>query len=461
MVGGGLAGLTAAWALRGFADRIVVVERDRYPEGVEYRPGVPQARHAHLVMEAGHRALEEMMPGIRRQLTDAGAQFVSATRDLRWLSSAGWMADYDPASVSFLCCTRPLLDKAVLDRVRADGSIEFLEGTEVVGLLGSSRAVTGVRVRARGASDGGGDGDGDGEIGGEVGGGRAGGGRSDAVRSAVEEIPAQLVVDATGRRATTPAWLAELGCPPVPEEQVDAGVAYATRLFHRPPGFDPGWKSAYIQTAAPHIKTLGVLIPVEGDRWIVGLGGMRGAEPEPGEAGYNKLLNELRHPILSEALRDAEPATEVRGFRPGPSVRRHYERSPVQGLLVTGDAASSFNPVYAQGITVAAFAARALRRSLVRRGDLGPATVRDAQRGIMEASKAPWMMSSSEDVRFPATTGGPSGALIRLQHRALDRVLAAATRDPAVTSAFHEVLAMTSPPSALLRPNVLAGVLRG
>lgn len=436
VLGGGLAGLTAAWALRGFADRIIVVERDRYPEGVEYRPGVPQARHAHLVIDAGHRALEEMMPGIGRQLTGAGAEFVSASRELRWLCSAGWMAEYAPASVSFLSCTRPLLDKAVLDRVRADGSVEFLEGTEAVGLLGSSRAVTGVKVRARGASDADG-------------------------RREVEEIPAHLVVDATGRRSALPAWLAELGCPPVPEEQVDAGVAYTTRLFHRPPGFDPGWKALYVQTSAPDAKTFGTLLPVEGDRWIVALGGVRGAEPEPGEEGYNKLLNELRHPILRDALREAEPATEARGFRPGPSTRRHYERAPVQGLLVTGDAATSFNPVYGQGVAVAALCALALRRSLVRRGDLGPAAVRDAQRGIAAASKAPWMMSGSEDVRFPATTGGPGGALIRLQHRALDRVLAAATRDPAVSSAFHQVLSLTAPPTALLRPGVLAGVLRG
>ncbi|MFJ9695922.1 NAD(P)/FAD-dependent oxidoreductase [Kitasatospora sp. NPDC101183] len=435
VIGGGLAGLTAAWALRGFADRIVVVERDRYPEGLEYRPGVPQARHAHLVMETGHRVLEEMMPGIGAELTEAGAEFVTSSRDLRWLCSAGWMAEYEPTKVSFLCCTRPLLDKAVLDRVRADGSIEFLESTETVGLLGSARAVTGVRLRSRASSDGG--------------------------RAEVEDLPAQLVVDATGRRSSVPDWLVGLGHAPVPEEQVDAGVAYATRLFHRPPGFDPDWKALYVQTSAPHVRTLGTLLPVEGDRWIVGVGGMRGAEPEPGEEGYNKILEELRHPILREALRDAEPATEVRGFRPGPSVRRRYERGPVPGLIVTGDAATSFNPVYGQGVAVAALSARALRRSLVRRGDLGPATVREAQRGIMEASKAAWMMSSSEDVRFPATTGGPSGALVRLQHRALDRVLAAATRDPAVTSAFHEVLSLTAPPSALLRPKVLAGVLRG
>ncbi|MGA5820242.1 FAD-binding monooxygenase [Kitasatospora sp. NPDC094028] len=450
VIGGGLAGLAAAWALRGAADRIVVVERDRYPDQPRFRAGVPQARHGHLVLEAGHRALEELMPGIKHQLTQAGAEPVTVSRDLRWLSAAGWMADY-PAQVAFLSCTRPVLDHAVLDRVRTERSIEFLEGTEVVGLLGSAGAVTGVRVRARGGSDGPDAADGDPAE------GAGGAGRGD-----VREIPADLVVDAAGRTTATAAWLAELGCPAVPEERVDAGVAYSSRLFHRPAGADlGGCKAVYLQTKAPHAARMGVLLPVEGDRWIVSLAGMRGAEPEPGEAGFAKHLDGLRDPSLREALRSAEPASEVRGFRPGPSVRRHYERGAPAGLIAIGDAASTFNPVYGQGISVALLGALALRRSSLRHGGIGPAMARDARREITAASKNPWIMAGAEDARFPATTGGPSGALVRLQHRFLDRVLAAATHDPAVTAAFHEVMSLVAPPSLLFRPTVIASVLRG
>ncbi|WP_371522372.1 FAD-dependent monooxygenase [Kitasatospora sp. NBC_01300] len=430
VIGGGLAGTVAAWALRGFAERIVVVERDRYPAEPTFRAGVPQGRHAHLVLEAGHRALEEMMPGIKKELTEAGAMRVAVSGDLKWLSSAGWMAQY-PAQLAFLSCTRPVLDKAVLDRVRADPTIEFLEGADVVGLLGSARTVTGVKVRDRGPE-----------------------------RGEVREIPAELVVDAAGRTTSVPDWLAELGHPPVPEERVDAGVAYSSRLFHRPAGVDIGYKAIYLQTKAPDAPHLGVLLPVEGDRWIVSVAGMRGAEPEPGEAGFTKQLARLRDPSIREALQQAEPAGEVRGFVPGPGIRRHYERSAPDGLVVVGDAASTFNPVYGQGVTVALFCARELRRTTLRHGGIGHATARDARRAIAAVSKNPWVMSCTEDVRFAATTGGPSGALLAFQHRFLDKVLAGAAHDPAVTAAFHEVMSLVAPPTLLFRPSLLAAILR-
>ncbi|GAB7186606.1 hypothetical protein ATKI12_6437 [Kitasatospora sp. Ki12] len=430
VIGGGLAGLAAAWALRGRADRIIVVERDHYPAEAVFRAGVPQGRHAHLVLEAGHRLLEEMMPGIKQELTSAGARQV-AISEVRWLSSAGWMAEY-AAEMSFLSCTRPVLDKLVLDRVRTAPSIEFLESTDVVGLLGSAGVVRGVKVRERGPE-----------------------------RGEVREIPAELVVDAAGRSTSVPKWLAELGCRPAPEERVDAGVAYSSRLFHRPAGVDLGAQAVYLQTKAPDAPRMGVLLPVEGDRWIVSLAGMRGAEPEPGEEGLTKHLAGLRDPLLREALRDAEPAGEVRGFLPGPGVRRHYERECPDGLVVVGDAASTFNPVYGQGVTVALFCARALRRTTLRHDGIGHAAARDARRAIAAASKDPWVMSCAEDARFATTTGAPAGALLTLQHRFLDKVLVGATRNPVVTKAFHEVLSLVEPPSLLFRPSVLGAVLRG
>ncbi|MFD8751658.1 FAD-dependent monooxygenase [Kitasatospora sp. NPDC059577] len=430
VIGGGLAGLVAAWALRGHAERIVVVERDHYPAEAAFRAGVPQGRHAHLVLEAGHRALEEMMPGIKQELMAAGALRVT-TSEVKWLSSAGWMAEY-PARMAFLSCTRPVLDQLVLERVRTESTIEFLEGTDVVGLLGSAAAVTGVKVRERGPE-----------------------------RGDVRDVHAELVVDAAGRSTSVPTWLTELGCRPVPEERVDAGVAYTSRLFHRPAGVDLGGQAVYLQTKAPDAPRMGVLLPVEGDRWIVSLAGMRGAEPEPGEEGFTKHLTGLRDPLLREALRNAEPAGEVRGFLPGPGVRRHYERSSPDGLVVVGDAASTFNPVYGQGVTVALFCAQALRRTALRHGGIGHAAARDARRAVAAASKNPWVMSSSEDARFASTTGAPSGTLLKLQHRFLDKVLTGATRDPLVTAAFHEVMSLVEPPTLLFRPSVLSAVLRG
>ncbi|MER8184510.1 FAD-dependent oxidoreductase [Kitasatospora sp. NPDC094015] len=430
VIGGGLAGILAAWALRGKARRIVVVERDRYPAGADVRVGAPQGHHAHLLLEGGRRALEELLPGIGAELDARQARLIDVPDGMTWLSSAGWMPRFR-SGLAFVSCTRPVLDHAVLERVRAEPSIEFLEGTAVLGLLGDGAAVTGVRVRPRGA---------------------AGGDATD--------LPAELVVDASGRSTDLPDWLTAAGFAPAPEERVDPGVAYASRLYHRPAGADPDQRAIYLQTKAPDQPRFGVLLPVEGDRWLVTVGGMRGAEPAPGEAGFAAELERLRDPILRDLVAGAEPAGEVRGFRPGPGVRRHYERRSPEGLVVVGDAACTFNPVYGQGISTAVFGARALRDA-VRAHGIGHAGAREARRGVAAASADAWLMSSSEDVRFPTTTGGPSGAAVRIQHRYLDRVIARAAVDENVCAAFVAVMGLTQAPTTLFHPRVLWPVLRG
>lgn len=432
VIGGGIAGTLTAWALRKVADHVVVLERDRYPANPTWRAGVPQCLHAHLVLEAGHRVLEDMMPGVRQELLAAGAVSVamSGPAGLRWLSSAGWMAEHD-SHLSFLSCTRPLLDHTIRTRVAQVPSVEMFEACEVIGLLGSPNAVTGVRFQQRGCTQ------------------------------SIQEIRADWIVDASGRRSGVPRWLTELGCDPIPEERVDPGVAYTSRLYHRSPEVDPGFGALYIQTAPGQPRT-GVLLPVEGDRWMVSLGGMRGAQPEPGDRGFEQALSQLRDPILREFLETTSPIGNARGFQPGPGVRRRYDYNTTpNGLVVVGDAADNFNPVYGQGVTVAAFGARAVASAIARHGGLTHTAARTANRRIAAAAAPAWLMSSSEDVRFPDTIGGPANAVTRAQHRLLDRVLVRATVDPRVTAAFHAVMSLTASPASLLLPTMLSPILSG
>ncbi|WP_169814606.1 NAD(P)/FAD-dependent oxidoreductase [Nocardia pseudovaccinii] len=431
--GGGFAGMLAALALHAVADRVVVIERDRFPDTPGTRPGQPQGHHAHLLLEAGHRVLEEqLLPGIRAQLLAAGASRVAMSRELRWRSSAGWMAEHD-SHLEILSCSRGLLDHMLRSRVLAEcPGIEVHEGTDVVGLLGSPEAVTGVRIRARGD------------------------------HNDVHDVPAEMVVDASGRHSSLPKWLTTLGCAPVRDERVDAGVRYLSRQYHRPAGAaDLGFSALYLQTRPPDHPWTGALLPIEGNRWIVSLGAMQGWEPAPGDPGFNAVLAQL-DPLLSEILRDAEPASTVRGFHPGPSVRRHYEdKTTPDGLVALGDANSCFNPVYGQGLSATALSARELRDAVQHHGSLDHRATRAARTRIAAVTQPAWLMSASEDVRWPRTIGGPSGALTRIQHRFLDRVLERSTTDPRVTAAFHEVMSLVSAPTTLLRPTTLVPVLLG
>jgi 2-polyprenyl-6-methoxyphenol hydroxylase-like FAD-dependent oxidoreductase len=432
VIGAGTAGCLAARALRGVADRVVLLERDRLPMGPEPRAGVPQGRHAHLLQHGGRIALEALLPGLGEELLDRGAVSVRLTEDLRWLSSAGWMPQISTRK-SYLSCTRPVLDWAVRQRVLAEPSVVVEDGTEVTGLLGGPHGVTGVRVRPRGFGP--------------------------ERERAERELAADLVVDASGRSSATPERLAGLGLPVPEEELVDAGIGYATRLFRRPAaGFSPSF-SLYLQAKAPESLRGGVLLPVEGDRWIVSLHAARGAEVPTDEAGFDAFTATLRDPALSEVLAKAEPEGPVRGFHPGGTIRRHYERNSVPGLLVLGDAACTFNPVYGQGLAVAALTALAVRDALG--GSLDAGAVGRAQRAVARTTRNPWLLGTTEDARFPHTRGAPSGRLLRLLHRYLDRVLARASHDEEVLRAFGEVMSLAAPPNRLFRPAVLLGALRG
>ncbi|MBV8811913.1 MAG: hypothetical protein JO033_24855 [Acidobacteriaceae bacterium] len=128
-----------------------------------------------------------------------------------------------------------------------------------------------------------------------------------------------------------------------------------------------------------------------------------------------------------------------------------------QGYLVTGDALSSFNPIYGQGMTVAALEAVALK------GCLAEGTTDLARRFFARASKIvdiPWSMAVGNDLRMPETTG-PRSAAVRMINAYIGKLHKAAHHDPAVAFAFHQVGNLLRPPSHILHPRVAARVFWG
>ena len=128
---------------------------------------------------------------------------------------------------------------------------------------------------------------------------------------------------------------------------------------------------------------------------------------------------------------------------------------------MVGDAVCSFNPVYAQGMTVAALEAETLGRCL------SHGRHRLARRFFSGASRvidAAWSMAVGDDLRNPTVEGRRTRAG-RLLNWYLDRLLAGAQTNPTVASAFLKAVGMQAPPASLLHPltaaRVLAGVLRG
>ncbi len=431
VIGGGMSGLFAAQALADRFAEITVVERDELPDQPAFRKGVPQARHLHTFWSGGLRAAEQLLPGIEADLLAAGACPVRFPTDIRWLTPVDrWMGRF-PATQRLASASRVLIEWVIRRRVEQTPGIRFLTGYEVRALrLDRHGDVIGLEVRRRGDGT-------------------------------TFELRADLIVDASGRGSSLPDWLEALDRNRPQESTVDAFLGYASRTYAIPDDFSADWKSTYIQAAPPRVTRGGIVMPIEGNRWIVTLLGGGRDYPRTDEAGFMEFVRSLRSSALYDVIANAEPTSPVWGYRHTSNHRRHYERLPdMPGrLLVIGDSLCMFNPLYGQGMTVAALQAETLtaflRRHLRDPADL-PALVGPAQKAVVKCTAGAWLVATGSDLRYPIAAGAQATFATRLLHRHLDLVFTAATSDPSVNAAFLRVLNMIDAPQALFRPGTVA-----
>lgn len=435
VVGAGVSGLLAAHALATRFARVTVVERDALAgQEPAYRAGVPQSRHVHILWSRGLAALEGLLPGIAAELEAVGGVTVDAPRQTRWLSPAEWFGDVPGAT--YLSVSRETLEATLRRRVLGARAIDVRDRHEVTGLLAApdGDGVGGVRLRQRGADG------------------------PDAA------VPATLVVAAAGRGARVTEWLAPLGHPAPATERIDAHLGYSSRYYARPAA-DPGWRAMYVQ-GTPDVPRSGVIVAIDGGRWLVTLIGQGEHRPPVEEDAWLAFAATLRSPELSRALGGARPLSRAVAFRATANEWTHFERAKrrPRGFLVVGDALCRFNPVYGHGMTVAALQAEVIARRL---GAGGSGTAADfaaraaaTQRAVARCPRGAWAIATGEDCRYPGTDGARPGRLARLQQGYMARVLAAANTDPLVSEALFAVLSLNRRPETLLAPRVAVRVTR-
>ena len=431
VIGAGIAGLLAARVLAEHVGRVVVLDRDTLPEDAVPRGGTPQSAHGHGLLSRGLRGLEELFPGLTEELVARGAHPGDVQQDFRWVND-GHLVARGHSGLPGLLLSRPLLEREVRRRTLAHPRITIHERVDVRALLSDSPdRVVGV----------------------------AGVDRDDPAGGGLRRWDADLVVDASGRQSRAPEWLSELGSEPPEEERVEVDVAYATWHFRREPGHLDGDLGVVIG-ATPATPRAGFLLAQEGDRWICGLGGYLGDRPPLDPDEYLSYAASLPSPLLHEVIGSAVPLDLPRRFRFPASVRRRYERlsrSP-RGLLVTGDAICSFDPVYGQGMTVACLEALVLR-DILRQGVDRPSLAQDFWRACVPVVDIPWQIAVGGDRRLPGVPG-PVDRRTRLLNGYVARVQRAAAVDPAVGTAFLRVANLEAPPPSLMSPSVLVRVLR-
>ncbi|HXL96180.1 MAG TPA: FAD-binding monooxygenase [Streptosporangiaceae bacterium] len=424
VLGASMAGLLTARVLSESFSQVTVIERDVLPAGAGQRRGVPQGRHLHALLCRGGQILDDLFPGLTKQVAEAGAPVGDLLGNIRWFLSGHRLAQVDIGQ-PLLFATRPMLEAHVRSLVKGLSGVTFLEGRDIIGPVaaGNKRRVTGVRVRSEGGAE--------------------------------DVIDADLVVDTTGRASRTPVWLEELGYARPVADKVTVDVAYATRTYRLPPDV-LGTDQLIMNFWTPDNPRAAGLEKTD-DRFILTAAGLLGDHPPTDPKGFDAFVASLKFPDIPEAIRAGEPLDDPVAFRYPANVRQRYERIRdfPDGFLVLGDAVCAFNPIYGQGMTSAALQANALR-GLLASGQ--PLTWRRHFQAMAKAVDDPWTISTSNDLAFSGVTGRRT-PLVRVVNAYLPRLHELGERDPEAAAAFLRIVGLLEPPATMLRPGLALRVM--
>ena len=424
VLGGSMAGLCAARVLADAFESVTVLDRDPLPDEPVVRDGVPQSSQPHAMLEAGRATLEDLFPGFCEDLLCAGGLVVDGgSADFKHYEGGDYLAN-TPERLPFYTATRALFEQVTRQHTADVTGVTLRGNTHFVAYetAGDDDRVTGVQFRDE--------------------------------TGAEQSLTADLVVDAMGRTSPTPRWLDSHGYERPPVDEVEIGVTYSSVDVRRPP---EDRRTFFAPPSAPRTRG-GIIIPAENDRWQVLLQGVHGDDAPTEPDALQAFADSLPVPEIGEILAEREWVSEITHYPFPANVRRRYETvEPFpDGLVVTGDAIASFNPVYGQGMSVAALDALQLHHALADGGldRLGPRFF-DRAADVVEPV---WQIATGADFEFDATTG-PKPRGVDLLNRYQARLIDTAHDDGDVTAAFYRVLRLECPPTELLRPRIAKRVL--
>ncbi|EEL81854.1 NADPH-dependent glutamate synthase beta chain and oxidoreductase [Bacillus cereus AH1271] len=372
VIGGSIAGKFAAKALSTTFKEVIIIEAGERWDGKASRKRVPQSSHPHVLLKGGEKAIEELFPAITNELIEAGSIVNNFTRDIKWHQFGLWKQQFI-GKVDMIQQSRFLLEWHIQKRIDDISNVTTKYGTSVEGLLidGKRNKVCGVKAKCL-----------------ETG--------------TQEEIQADIVVDASGFGSKSIAWLREYNIE-VQEEKARIDLFYATRMFKLKGNEKLDCCNMLMSPSFPD-NPYGVLIQtIEDNRYFVTFSGYANeTAPQTDEEFYNFAEN-LSISNVTDFLNKAEPISHIKTYKIPYQVRRRFDlvNDLPERLLVVGDAFCRFDPVFGQGVSVAAMEAHQLQLLLQRRQKLNKAFTQRFYKETAHIIQTPWEMTTTEISRHP------------------------------------------------------------
>jgi 2-polyprenyl-6-methoxyphenol hydroxylase-like FAD-dependent oxidoreductase len=430
VIGGSIAGLLAARILSEFYEEVLIIEKDKKNEKDLARTGVPQGSHGHALLKSGEEILNELFPGIVDELIADGSVKSDFTSELAWNHHGSWKMKYH-AGVSIIQQSRPFLEWHIQRKLEMIPNISFLYGTKAIKLLidSDSTEVTGIEIQKDGST---------------------------------ATYKVDFVVDATGAGSTTSNWLQQLGFNPPEKTEAKVNLFYASRIYSTLSSTTKEWNNLLVYPNPPSQNRGGSISPIENQRWMVTLLGYGVDSPPRNGDEFLQYSKSLEHLDVYEAIKNARPETDVSLYR-FPALRRfHYEklkRFPNR-LVVIGDAFCRIDPVFGQGMSIAALEAIALKKELqkaLQKNNLSQISL-NTHRSFSKIIDVPWLIALTEDFRFSHTVGTKPFGLPLLKWY-VKRVILACENNQHVYGRLINVLQLKAHPVSLFNPSTLKAVL--
>lgn len=427
VLGGSFGGLMTARVLSARYRKVTIIEKDAVHHYPEARKGQAHTQHLHGFLPCALDILSRYFPGFKKDVTDNGGIINDFGTAMNWFSHGGFKKNVH-LGIQGVSLSRSLLEHLVRERVLALPNVQLMDKTPVSRLDFSEdfARVKGIVIEQNGETS---------------------------------FYKADLVVDCTGRGSRMPQWLADAGYGEVPINKVKIDVTYTTRVYKRDPKDALGRNWIACTPDAPSERRNGAAFPIEGDRWIISVGGWHGEKAATDEESFLTFLKTLPNKNIYDIANTCEPLSDIFQYRYPVSIKKNYEklrRFPL-GLLILGDAVSSFNPVYGQGMSSVCLQAVELDKLITANIDESKLAKSYFKR-IQKIKDKLWNMSTGEDFRFPETTGNRPFA-IDLTNKYVSLVHKATISDEKVCKAFLKVMGLIDPPAKLFSPSMIWRIL--